>query len=66
MKYLGAKFHCISSGKKRRLSSIFDSCWKNEVSNFCLWKFGEVVPFGELYGPDVDNETMQKVPASIV
>ena len=67
-----------SSGKNRRLSSIFDSCWRNEVSNFCLRKFEEVVPFCEHYGPDVDinninsldnsgsNETMQKVLASIV
>ena len=65
-------------GKNRRLSSIFDSCWRNEVSNFRLRKFGEVEPFCDLYGADVDintknsldnsgsNETMQKVLASIV
>ena len=61
------------SGKNRRLPSIFDSCWRNEVSNFRLRKFE---PFCELYGADVDvntknsldnpNETMQKVLGSIV
>ena len=68
----------ILSGKNRRLSSIFDSCWRNEVSNFRLRKFAEVEPFCDLYGADVDintknsldnsgsNETMQKVLASIV
>ena len=74
----GAKSHKRRlSGKNRRLSSIFDSCCK-KVSNFCLRKFAEVVPFCDLYGPDVDintnnsldnsgyNETMQKVLASIV
>ena len=66
------------SGKNRRISSIFDSCWRNEVFNFCLGKFAEVGPFCEPNGPDVDinninsldnsgsNETMQKVLASIV
>ena len=66
------------SGKNRRLSSIFDSCWRNEVSNFRLRKFGEVEPFCDLYVADFDintensldnsgsNETMQKVLASIV
>ena len=66
------------SGKNRRLSSIFDSCWRNEVSNFRLGQFEEVVPFCDLYGADVDintknsldnsgsNETMQKVLASIL
>ena len=71
-----SRFACfLQSGKNRRLSSIFDSCWKN---NFCLGTFGEVVPFCEPNGPDVDinninsldnsgsNETMQKVLASIV
>ena len=29
----------LLSGKNRRLSSIFDSCWRNEVSNFYLRKF---------------------------
>ena len=65
-------------GKNRRLFSIFDSCWRNEVSNFRLRKFEKVVPFCDLYGPDVDinninsldnsgsNETMQKVLALIV
>ena len=60
-------------GKNQRLSSIFDSCWRNEVSNFCLSKFAEVVPFCEFYVADVDvntknskenselKETMQKV-----
>ena len=68
----------ILSGKNRRLSSIFDSCWRNEVSKFRLRQFEEVVPFCEHYGPDVDintensldnsgsNETMEKVLASIV
>ena len=67
-----------SSGKNRRLSSIFDSCWRNEVSNFRLRQFAEVVPFCDLYEADVDintknssnnsgsNEAMQKVLASIV
>ena len=66
------------SGKNRRLSSIFESCWRNEVSNFCLPKFEQVVPFCEPNEADVDinninsldnsgsNETMQKVLASIV
>ena len=66
------------SGKNRRLSSIFDSCWRNEVSNFRLRQFAKVGPFCEHYEPDVDintensldnsgsNETMQKVLASIV
>ena len=66
------------SGKNRRLSSIFDSCWRNEVSNFHLRKFAEVEPFCDLYVADFDintensldnsgsNETMQKVLASIV
>jgi len=45
------------SGKNRRRSSIFDSCWRNEVSNFCLRKFGEVVPFCEHYEADVDINT---------
>ena len=63
---------CLS-GKNRRLSSIFDSCWRNKVSNFRLRMFEKVGPFCEHYGPDVDintidsldnsgsNETMQKV-----
>ena len=42
------------SGKNRRLSSIFDSCWKNEVSNFCLGQFGKVELFCEPNEPDVD------------
>ena len=66
------------SGKNRRLSSIFDSCWRNEVSNFCLRKFAKVGPFCELYETDVDinteisldnsgsDETMQKALALIV
>ncbi len=66
------------SGKNRRLSSIFDSCWRDEVSNFRLRQFAKVGPFCEPNGPDVDinnihsldnfgfNETMQKVLASIV
>ena len=68
----------ILSGKNRRLSSIFDSCWRNEVSNFRLGKFEQVEPFCEPNGADVDinninsldnsgsNETMQKVLALIV
>ena len=68
----------LLSGKNRRLSSIFDSCWRNEVSNFRLGKFEKVEPFCEPNEPDVDinninsldnsgsNETMQKVLASIV
>ena len=68
----------ILSGKNQRLSSIFDSCWRNEVFNFCLGKFAKVEPFCDLYVADVDintknsldnsgsNETMQKVLASIV
>ena len=68
----------ILSGKNQRLSLIFYSCWRNEVSNFCLQKFAKDVPFCELYEPDVDintinsldnsrtNETMLKVLASIV
>ena len=66
------------SGKNRRLSSIFESCWRNEVSNFRLRKFEKVGPFCEPNGADVDinnidsldnsgsNETMQKVLALIV
>ena len=62
---------------KTRVSSIFDSCWRKEVSNFCLRQFEQVEPFCEHYGPDVDintensldnsgcNETMQKVLGSI-
>ena len=58
--------------KNQRLSSIFDSCWRNEASNFHLRKFGKVEPFCEPNEPDVDintrnsldnsgsNETMQK------
>ena len=61
----------------RRLSSIFDSCWRNEVSNFRLRKFAEVGPFCEPLEWRVDinninsldnsgsNETMQKVLSSI-
>ena len=58
-------------GKK----SNFDSCWRNEVSHFRLGQFTKVVQFGELYGPDVDNntknnsgsnETTQKVLALII
>ena len=68
----------ISSGKNQRLSSIFDLCWRNEVSNFRLRKFAQVEPFCDLYVADVDtntensldnsgsNETMQKVLALIV
>jgi hypothetical protein len=68
----------VLSGENRGLSSIFDSCWRDEVSNFRLRQFEEVVPFCEPNGPDVDinnknsldnfgsNETMQKVLASIV
>ena len=68
----------IWSGKNRRLSSIFDSFWRNEVSNFLLRKIGKVKPFCDLYVADVDintensldnsgsNETMQKVLALIV
>ena len=66
------------SGKNRRLSSIFDSCWRNEVSNYRLRKFGKVGPFCEPNEWRVDintensldnsgsNETMQKVLALIV
>ena len=65
-------------GKNRRLSSTFDSCWRNEVSSFHLRKYAQVGPFCELYKPDVDintknnldnsgsNETMQKGLASII
>ena len=61
-------------GKK----SNFDSCWRNEVSNFRLRQFGKVEPFCEPLGWRVDinninsldnsgsNETMQKVLALIV
>ena len=68
----------LLSGKNRRLSSIFDLCWRNEVSNFRLRKFEEVEPFCGPLGWRVDintinsldnsgsNETMQKVLASIV
>ena len=45
-----------SSVKNRRLSSIFDSCWRNEVSNYCLRKFEEVVLFWGQNGVDVDTE----------
>ena len=38
---------------------IFDSCWKNEVSNFCLRQFEKVVPFYKLYGADVVNDPMR-------
>ena len=64
-----------SSGKNRRLSLIFDSCWRNQVSNFCLGKYAKVGPFCEdnvaiNTGNSLDysgsNETMQKVLASIV
>ena len=44
------------SGKNRRLSSIFDSCRRNEVSNFRLKKFAKVEPFCDLYGADVDAD----------
>ena len=66
------------SGKNRRLSSIFDSCWRNEVSNFCLRQFAKVEPFCGPLGWCVDintrnsldnsgsNETVQKVLALIV
>ena len=69
--------YCLS-GKNRRLSSIFDSCWRNEVSNFRLGQFEKVEPFCEPLEWRVDintrnsldnsgsNETMQKVLASIV
>ena len=65
-------------GKNRRQSSIFDSCWGNEVSNFRLRKFWEVEPFCEPNEADVDvnninsldnsgsNEIMQKVLALMV
>ena len=78
MKFPPRLFQLYLSGKNRRLSSIFDSCWRNEVSNFRLRKFEEVEPFCDLYEADVDtntensldnsgsNETMQKVLASIV
>ena len=68
----------LHSQQGGRLSLIFDSCWRNEVSNFCLRKFVNVQPFGESNVADVDintrnnldnsrfNETMQKVLASIV
>ena len=68
----------LLSGKNRRLSSIFDSCWRNKVFNFRLGKFEKVGPFCEPLGWRVDinninsldnsgsNETMQKVLASIV
>ena len=61
-------------GKNRRLSFIFDSCPRNEVSNFLLRKFGEV----ELFCAHVDikpknskhnfgyNETMRSILDSIV
>ena len=70
-------FFCLS-GKNRRLSSIFDSCWRNEVSDFRLRQFEQVVPFCEHYGADIEintrnsldnsgsNDTMQKVLALIV
>ena len=57
---------------------FFDSCWRHEVSNFCLRQFGEVETFCEPHEADVDinninsldnsgsNETMQKVLALIV
>ena len=75
---LHASYFDVSREKNRRPSSIFDACWRNEVSNFRLGKFEQVEPFCDLYEPDVDintknsldnsgsNETMQKVLASIV
>ena len=54
------------------VDSIFDSCWRKEVSNFRLRKFAEVVPFCEPLGWCMDinarnsldnsgsNETMQE------
>ena len=63
-------------------TSIFDSYWRNKVSNFRLWKFEKVGPFCEPKEADVDintknkmfslsdnsgsNETMQKALGSIV
>ena len=61
------------SGKNQRLSSISYSCWRDEVSNFCLGQFVKVGPFWGQNGADVDintlysksnsgsNETMQNV-----
>ena len=37
---------------------IFDSCWRNEVSNFHLRKFERVGPFCELNEADVDINTV--------
>ena len=68
----------IPESFSERVSSIFDPCWRNEVSNFRLRKFAQVVPFCEPNGADVDintensldnsgsNESMKKVLASIV
>ena len=71
-----SEFNCRE--KNQRLSSIFDSCWRNKVSNFRLGKFAKVEPFYAPNEADVDintkksksnsgsNETMQKVLASTV
>ena len=47
---------CGLSGQNRRLPSIFDSCRRNEVSNFRLQKFGKVEPLCDLYEADVDTD----------
>ena len=52
-----AIFMKLVIGKKIRVSSIFDSRWRNEASNFHLRKFGKVEPFWEHCGPDVDINT---------
>ena len=69
---------CGLSGQNRRLPSIFDSCRRNEVSNFRLGQCEQVGPFCEPNEAGVDinnmnsldnsgsNETIQKVLASIV
>ena len=64
--------------KKLKNYNFFRFLTRAGESNFRLRKFGEVEPFCDLYGADVDintknsldnsgsNETMQKVLASIV
>ena len=36
---------------------MFDSCWRNEVSNFRLRKFAKVEPFWGQNGTDVNINT---------
>ena len=48
---------CHSWEKNWWLFSIFDLCWRNEVSNLRSRQFAKVEPFCELYKADVDINT---------